>query len=214
MCHRASHLAVSQPGRIGNLVLSVNKRNESLIREPEMVYAFGRVLDGDGRRDGIEVPTVGLYRFTPRQGRKTIRARHDLVLFDGGERDVLVEFKKGQPGGKASPAIGKDFQKLLREEVKSGKAMFHICHAAKQKTVPALIGKYNRALAAARAAVAGHDLTHNERNWFALYILVLIDRRQKRVILLSRRAGSLPELLEKDPVFQYEDFNPEYVPRT
>jgi hypothetical protein len=92
--------------------------------------------------------------------------------------------------------------------------MFHICHAAKQKMVPALIGKYNRALAAARVAVAGHDLTHNERNWFALYILVLIDRRQKRVILLSRRAGSLPELLAKDPVFQCEDFELEYVPRT
>ncbi len=110
MCHRASHLAVSQPGRIGNLVLSVNKRNESLIREPEMVYAFGRVLDGDGRRYGIEVPTVGLYWFTPRQGRKTIRARHDLVLFDGGERDVLVEFKKGQPGERPARRSARTFR--------------------------------------------------------------------------------------------------------
>ena len=75
--------------------------------------------------------------------------------------------------------------------------MFHICHAAKQKTVPPS-SESTIGLAAARAAVAGPDLTHNERNWFALYILVLIDRRQKRVILLSRRAGSLPELLERD----------------
>jgi len=208
-------LAASQPGRIGNLVLSLNKRGESLIREPEMLHAFGRTLDAGARRVpyGIEVPTIGLYRFTTKQGQKMIRARHDLVLFEGGTRDVLIEFKKGQPGGKSSPAISKDLQKLLRENAESGKAMFHICHAAKKRTIPTLLDKYNEALTDARAAVAGHDLTHNDKKWFALHILVLIDRKKKRAILLSRRGGSLPELLAKQPVFQYEDFNPEDVRR-
>ena len=205
LCHQASHLAVKEPGRIGNLVLSLNERGESIIREPEVLYAFCRTLDTDRRAYGVEVPTFGLYRFVKKDGVKTMRARHDLVLVESGKRDVLIEFKKGQPGGTNSPTIGKDFQKLLREDATSGKAMFHICQAAKKRTIPALIKKYNVAFADARTIVAGHDLSHNDEKWFALYILVMIDRTEKRSMLLSKVADSLPEPLANDPVFDHLD---------
>jgi hypothetical protein len=211
LCHEASHLAVRQPGHIGNLVLTTNHRDESPIREPEMLHAFGRTLDAQGGRYGIEVPTVGLYRFTKTEGKKTRRARHDLVLFKNRERDVLIELKKGQPGGKDSPAIGKDLQKLVREKA-SGKCMFHICDTAEEPTVPAVIKKYNAALADTLTKVAGHDLRHNGESWFALYILVLIDREKKRPLLLSYRAPTLAGFLA-DPVFHLERFKVEHVPR-
>ena len=71
LCRDASRMATSQPGRIGNLVLSKDKRGESLIREPEMLHAFGRTIDARPQPAafGIEVPTIGLYRFTPTRSR-------------------------------------------------------------------------------------------------------------------------------------------------
>src|SRR3954451_22077927 len=94
LCRRASHRAVRQPGRIDNLKLSVNKRGESHIREPEMVYDFSRELDVDGGTYGIEVPTGGRYRFVDQVGDRRMRARHDLVIFGEREPEVLVEFKR------------------------------------------------------------------------------------------------------------------------
>jgi hypothetical protein len=43
-CVEASKTAVSQPGRIGRLKLSMNDAGESLMRAPEMVHAFARTL--------------------------------------------------------------------------------------------------------------------------------------------------------------------------
>lgn len=210
LCRDASRLATTQPGKIGNLVLSKDERGESLIREPEMLYAFGRTIEGRPQPVpyGIEVPTIGLYRFTTKKGEKVRRALHDLVLFEGGARDVLIEFKKGQPGGKAAPAIAKDLQKLLREKAASGKVMFHICHAADSRTLRRLLDKYNDALTEARNAVAAHDLTHNDARWFAFYILALTDRKAKRAVLREKRVDSVSELLAKTPVFQLDDFKP------
>ena len=61
--------------------------------------------------------------------------------------------------------------------------------------------------------VAAYDLAHDERNWFALYILVMNDRKKKRPLLLSYVALSLAALVAITPVFQLDRFRIEHVPR-
>lgn len=154
LCVEVSKLAVAQPGRIGNLVLSVDGCGESLIREPEMIHAFARTLDAKGDSYGIEVPTDGRYRFVDQVGERTMRARHDLVIFGEAGPEVLVELKREQPAtrGEDYPAISKDLRKLLLEEA-LGKSMFHIFHASDAGTLPAVLSKYVAAFAFASASV-------------------------------------------------------------
>lgn len=182
LCVEASRLAVRDRGRIGNLRLTQqNERKEPIIREPEMLHAFCRTLDGPEWQTsyGIEVPTEKLYRFVDEEGEKTIRARHDLVLFSGDDSDVIVELKTGQPAASADgddhPAISKDLRKLLLEKA-PGKAMFHICHAADSGTLPALIKKYNLALRFAIARIEELGQVREPFDWLDLYVLVLYER--------------------------------------
>lgn len=233
LCHQASHLAVAVEGRIGDLVLmQANDGDEPIIREPEMRHAFCLTLEGERWRlpYGIEVPTKRQYRFVDETGENKTSARHDLVLLtetaEGFKRDVLFESKREQPSlvarpdGIDCPAISKDYRKLLMEEGQSGKCMFHICHAANRGTLPAVLEKYNAGLTRARtrsladATALGADLSHNERCWFALYILVVNDRNHaNQPYLHSYVAPSLSALLANTPVFQIGHFTGEPVPR-
>ena len=180
----------------GLLLTQVNAAGEPIIREPEMLHAFSRTLDGSSWQMpyGIEVPTKTQFRFIDETGENTTAARHDLVLLEKTERkfnrDVLIELKREQPklvvtpDGIDCPAISKDFRKLLLEKAVTGKCMFHICHAADNGTIKAVLEKYNAGFAKAIAratkdAVAlGVTLDHNEANWFALYILVVRVRHE------------------------------------
>jgi hypothetical protein len=233
LCHQASQLAVIAEGRISNLVLTqANDGDEPTIREPEMRHAFCLTLESDRWRlpYGIEVPTKRRYRFVDETGENKTTARHDLVLLADVEgalkRDVLFESKREQPslvarpGGIDCPAISKDYRKLLMEEGESGKCMFHICHAADRGTLPAVLEKYNAGFTNAHArsltdaATLGVDLSHNERCWFALYILVVNDRNHaNQPFLHSYAAPSLTALLANSAVFQLQHFKKEPVPR-
>lgn len=208
LCLEASRLAVTHRDRIGNLRLTQkNERGEPIIREPEMVHAFCRTLDGPGWQTpyGIEVPTQKLYRFVDEEGEKTIRARHDLVLFEGAEPDVLVELKTGQPAASADgddhPAISKDLRKLLLEKA-PGKAMFHICHASDRGTLPAIIKKYEAALAFTMARIEELGEMLDASAWFDLYVLVLYDRKE----------GGQPYLHRYTPPHLGEGFAPVFHP--
>jgi hypothetical protein len=209
-------------GRIGNLVLTqTNDSDEPVIREPEMRQAFCLTLDKEDWElpYGIEVPTKRQYRFVDETGGVKTSARHDLVVLteteEGFARDVLFESKREQPKLVSRPdridcpAISKDYRKLLMEEGKSGKCMFHICHAANRGTLLAVLEKYNagfsRALAKSRAdaATLGINLDQNEQCWFALYILVVNDRNHRnQPFLHSYVAPSLTALLANSPIFQ------------
>src|SRR4051794_30722004 len=103
LCVQASTLAVRQRDHIGNLRLTQVRGKEPTIREPEMLHAFCRTLDGPrwNLTYGIEVPTGGLYRFVDEEvDQRAIKARHDLVLFEEAGPDVLVELKREQPAVK------------------------------------------------------------------------------------------------------------------
>ena len=218
LCLEASGLAVKERDRIGNLRLTQkNDRNEPLIREPEMLHAFCRTLD-DPKWEipyGIEVPTKGLYRFVDEEGEKTVRARHDLVLFDGANSDVLVELKTGQPSasGDDHPAISKDLRKLLLEKA-GGKCMFHICHASGSETLSAVIKKYDAAFTFAKARVEETEagLDRDAPGWFAVFVLVLYDRLRNGEPVLHRYvAQSLSSLLDRTPVFHPNCFLDEEI---
>ncbi len=216
LCLQASCLAVRQRGRIGNLVLSVNNGGESLIREPEMLYAFCRTLDAGEHRYGIEVPTGRRYRFVDQLRDRTMRARHDLVILEDSRPDVLVELKRDQPAayGEDYPAISKDLRKLLLEKA-GGKVMFHICHAADAGTLPAVIQKYVASFAFATATVAAEQVeSANDNSWFAFYLLVLHDRNDDQQAVLRRfMAPSLAALRVSMPGLQLRHFDSELIPR-
>jgi hypothetical protein len=216
LCRQASRLAAGVPGRIGNLVLSVDDRGESVIREPEMLHAFCRILDAGEHSYGIEVPTDGRYRFVDQVGERTMRARHDLVIFGQSGPEVLVELKREQPAAKGEdfPAISKDLRKLLLEEA-GGKCMFHLCHASDAGTLPAVIKKYVAAFAFAMASVDAREVERvSSPSWFAFYLVALHDRNDNQQAVLRRfLAPSLAALRAEMPVLDLDQFDPELIPR-
>ena len=210
ICVEASKKAVREHGQIGFLKLSTNDDGESLIREPEMIYAFAATLSESRLYHGIEVPTDGQYRFVDQDEGKKMRARHDLVIFGKEGPDVLVELKRGQPAKKGDdhPAISKDLRKLLLEKA-AGKSMFHICHASFSDTLPAVVSKY---VVAFRKAWASVDVAEAERasagSWFAFYLLVLYERtKEKQAVLRRFLAPTLAELRGKMLGLTVDDFN-------
>ncbi len=188
----ASRRAIRQPGRIGRLVLTqTDGFPNGRLREPEMRHALAQEAEVRDIPYGIEVPTVGAYRFTKEPGTAKMAARHDFVLLerDATANDVLLELKAGQPAVERDdleelvdcPAISKDLQKLLRERASSGLCMLHVLHATDKGTIPALLQKYGVAL---RRAVeeAKDDIERAKdedviRNrWFVFAILVQHQR--------------------------------------
>jgi hypothetical protein len=216
ICVDATRYAVRESGRIGNLVVSVDRRGESLIREPEMIHAFAQALDEEGKRYGIKVPTGGRYRFVDQVGERTMRARHDLVIFGEAGPEVLVELKRNQPASKGEdyPRISKDLRKLLLEEA-GGKAMFHICHASNAGTVPAVARKYVAAFSLASASVEAADAEHTSaESWFVFYILVLYDRNDDQKAVLRHFAAPTPAALrEAMPGLTIDQFQRQVISR-
>jgi len=175
------------------------------------------------------VPTNHTYRFVDKEGELQRRALVDFALLGSAsataDRDVLVEFKQGQPSGVRSvedpsldyPTITKDLHKLWAEPSLHGRCMFHICQAADEgcqadsRTFSAIEAKYNavtqNAINLASKTTGGHsDLAAQDGNgpnrWFLLLILVLHQRGEKTGSSLnkatwdgSRWAFSEPELL-------------------
>jgi hypothetical protein len=78
--------------------------------------------------------------------------------------------------------IRKDFEKLLLEGAVDGKSMLHICHAADNGTIPALLPKYNaairQAIRLARPAAERLDLRDPllDPCWFEFFVLVVRQR--------------------------------------
>jgi hypothetical protein len=92
-------------------------------------------------------------------------------------------------------------QKLLRESA-SGKAMFHVCHGSYSDTLPALIKKYDAALASALKRVAELGEAPDASGWLELYVLVLYDRN----------AGGQPYLHRYAPPPLGDGFTPAFHP--
>ena len=222
--------ATSNIGRIGHLVCTqANKKQEPTLREPEMRTAFQQEAEERKLLYGIEVPTQYKYRFVDKVGTVRRRALVDFVLLGSDpatmDRDVLVEFKQGQPNRVLPtedtpldyPKITKDLHKLLAEPGCHGRCMFHICQAADEgcqadsRTFAAIEAKYNavtqNAINLASKTTGGHsDLAAQDGNgpnrWFLLLILVLHQRGEKTGSYLhkatwdgSRWAFLKPELL-------------------
>jgi hypothetical protein len=188
-----------RPNRIGGLVLTQvtkSKNPEPRIREPEMRHALAQ--EAEHQKNifyGIEVPTKGSFRFTLVEGERKTSARHDFVVVNGrrhsSRRMNLLELKKDQPDttghgeDKDCPKVRKDFQKLIVEPAGDGKAMLHIFHAAKKKTVAAVLTKYNLAICQALRRclplVEGHDVPDPfvDDRWFTLFIFVVRRRRKE-----------------------------------
>jgi len=169
------------------------------------------------------VPTNHTYRFVDKEGELQRRALVDFALLGSAsataDRDVLVEFKQGQPSGVRSvedpsldyPTITKDLHKLWAEPSLHGRCMFHICQAADAGTLAAIEAKYNavtqNAINLSAETTGGHsDPAAQNGNgpdrWFLLLILVLHQRGEKTGSFLhkatwdgSRWAFSEPELL-------------------
>jgi len=188
-------------GHIGYLVSTQWRNgNEPTLREPEIRTAFQLTAEDYQRYYGIEVPTRHTYRF---EGEGYRRALIDFVLLTSSshvDRDVILEFKEGQPamvktdelGAFDCPAITKDLHKLFAEPATSGRCMFHICQAAHSGTVPAVIRKYNEVTKSAKekaaVTIANHVpmLSQHAGGWFFLYILVLHGRGQQQGWSLQR----------------------------
>ena len=125
------------------LKLSHEVEGGAKVREPEARHVICQVLAKDRIYHGIEVPTIGLYRFS---GKGKRRALIDLTIFEGQRRLINIELKEGQPSKsdkKVNP-IEKDVEKLLCEDV-IGTAFFHILQASDRGTMPAIIKKYESA---------------------------------------------------------------------
>jgi len=178
-------------GRIGHLVCTQSRsKNEPTIREPEMRTAFQQEAEASGVFYGIEVPTKHTYSFKGKSRRKALIDLAFLTSPIETDRDVIVEFKEGQPSGGLTgdsdeldyPTITKDVHKLWAEPARSGRCMFHICQAANAGTLPAVISKYNAVtLSAKRSAsitISDHKGRANEYGggWFILYVFVLRGR--------------------------------------
>jgi hypothetical protein len=199
--------ATSNIGQIGHLVCTQAKNpKEPILREPEMRTAFQQEAEAREMFYGIEVPTKYPYRFVDTEGQSRRRALVDFALLNSGEaksdRNVLVEFKQGQPNRVLSkvddsfdyPKITKDIHKLWAEPVRHGSCMFHICQAADRGTLAATEAKYNavtqNAMNLASATISGNlevlrDDTTSER-WFLLLILVLHQRGETTGSFLHR----------------------------
>jgi len=223
--------ALKRPNRIGRLVLTQvtkSKNPEPRIREPEMRHALAQEAERQKTIFyGIEVPTKGGFRFTLTEGQRKTAARHDFVVVDGrthsSRRMNLLELKKDQPDtsgqgeDKDCPKVRKDFQKLIVEPAGDGKAMLHILHGAKKKTVPAVLKKYNLAVRQAirrcLPLVGEHDVPDPfaDDRWFTLFIFVVRRRGKEhgnRPVLYClhfehfgdalRRAHSGEELFKED----------------
>jgi hypothetical protein len=200
--------ATSNHGRIGNLIFTQTQNaSEPTLREPEIRTAFQQEADKRGLFHGIEVPTKYPYQFT---GLGARRALTDFALLDGasisGIRNVLVEFKQGQPAGVRSeldgtfdyPTITKDLHKLWAEPVRHGRCMFHICQAANERTMRAIKHKYN-AVTLDAVNKSSQTIADNQRvirdgaapdTWFLLLILVLHQRGDHKGSFLHRATWS------------------------
>ena len=193
----ASLRATSNIGRIGHLVCTqANQKQEPTLREPEMRTAFQQEAEERGLFYGIEVPTVHAYRFTTKEGIKERRALVDFALLGSAsataDRDVLVEFKQGQPNRVLPvgdtlldyPKISKDLHKLWAEPGRHGRYMFHICQAADEGTLAAIEAKYNsvtqNAMNLASKTVGANSADAQKGilsdRWFLLLVLVLHQR--------------------------------------
>ena len=199
--------ATSNIGRIGHLVCTqANKKQEPTLREPEMRTAFQQEAEERKLLYGIEVPTQYKYRFVDKVGTVRRRALVDFVLLGSDpatmDRDVLVEFKQGQPNRVLPtedtpldyPKITKDLHKLLAEPGCHGRCMFHICQAADEGTLAVIEAKYN-AVAQNAMNLASKTIGENPADaqdgilsggWFLLLILVLHQRGAKTGSLLHR----------------------------
>ena len=225
----ASSRATSNVGRVGHLICTQARNTKKpTLREPEMRTAFQQEAEERRLFYGIEVPTVYSYQFT---GVGTRRALVDFALLASdtakADRDVLVEFKQGQPNGVRSavddtfdyPKITKDLHKLWAEPVRHGRCMFHICQAANSGTLSAVQAKYN---AVTQEAITRASKTMDENPestaadfpsdaWFLLLILVLHQRGEKTGSFLHRATWEEkqwkflePELLASSPVISAE----------
>jgi hypothetical protein len=109
-------------------------RNLSLrISEQEARFAFSEVLNKEGLYYSVETPTEKEYQLS---GKKKLSALTDLAVYSNKfDRLFNVEFKsKGaSPDAKSHFSIGKDIQKLLREEVNG--LWFHLLKAVDNSTL-------------------------------------------------------------------------------
>ena len=199
--------ATSNLGRIGHLVCTrANAKGERTLREPEMRAAFQQEAEERGLLYGIEVPTHYTYRFVDNKGELRRRALVDFALLGSdsttADRDVLVEFKQGQPNRVLPtedtpldyPKITKDLHKLWAEPGPHGRCMFHICQAADSGTFSVIKDKYNAATQNALSLAsetrrqnlgAAQDETESD-DWLVLLILVLHQRFGKTGSYLHR----------------------------
>ena len=97
---------ISSPNGYGGLIFSSHDKR---IREPEVRYIFCKVLDENGYKFGLEVPTNEDYSFT---GKRSRRALTDLSIFGEDGQKINIEFKEGPSPQKQ---IAKDVEKLIRE---------------------------------------------------------------------------------------------------
>jgi hypothetical protein len=188
--------AVKTYGRMGCLIYSQEESGQLKVREPELRIAFGLEAQDEEILYGIEVPTHFKYRFTKEPGTDRRSGCMDFVVFDApspevSHRDVLVEFKEGQPSwskdkeGEDCAAIKKDLHKRLVEPALSGKSMFHVRHAADRDTVPRILAKYEVALRrAAHDTLQQHQAGvgpewFQEECWFEF--LLLVEQRRGKV---------------------------------
>ena len=166
---QASRLIVSKDEKDRNyLKLSHElKDTKEKVREPEARHVICQVLSQNQVSHGIEVPTVGLYRFS---GKGKRRALIDLTIFEDKHRLINIELKEGQPSKsdrKVSP-IEKDVEKL-RKEVVPGSAFFHILQKTDSGTVKAIQKKYASAYKSVKEG--------KNKGWFLLYVISVQDEK-------------------------------------
>ena len=149
-----------EENQCGKLVFSQNK-----IREPELRDVLGRVLSEHGVSYGIEVPTGGKFA---KSG--TMVGRVDLSVYKGGKPVVHVELKEGQT---PIDEIAKDFEKMMLDKVE-GASFFHVLQNENSKTVKALLEKYEKAYAQAKAKLQRTILP----KWFVLFIFTVKGKKR------------------------------------